>query len=287
MLKNYYLLATLLLIIVLASCKKEELKADIPAYIQINDFVVLDNDSTIVSDNIQDAWVYIDDQLHGVFELPAIIPIPKTNKQFQLTISPGILNNLISNQRSIYPFYESFQLDTILEAEKVYQFTPAVHYRPNTVFDDPWSGEDFESGINFDHSPQSDTTFIRETNPELVFSGLASGAAYLAPGMDFFEASTPIFGGNDIPRGTSPVYLELNYRCSHDIVISIYVNNRSQQFSVVNLRAQANWNKAYIELRTVFGTLFDASNYSIAIGYAKPPTDEGVLLVDDIKLLHF
>ena len=81
--------------------------------------------------------------------------------------------------------------------------------------------------------------------------------------------------------------MELDYRCSHDIVISVYVNNNSQQFSVVNLRARADWNKAYIELAPVFSTLFDAANYSIAIGYTKPIEDEGYLVVDDIKLLHF
>lgn len=286
MIKHYQLLAVFIAIVALFSCKEEELQAEIPAYLEITNMSVL-QDSTVVSDNIEDVWVFIDDQLLGVFELPTTIPIQKTNKKVQLTIAGGIFKNALSNQRAIYPFYQSYQVDTIFNAEAVYSINPTVPYRGNTEFDEPWSGEDFESGINFEHSPNSDTTFIRETDPELVFSGIASGAAYLDPGMTFFEASTPNFNRTEIPRGTSPVYMELDYRCSHDIVISVYVNNRSQQFSVVNLRARASWNKAYIELAPVFSTLFDAVNYSIAIGYSKPSEDEGFLMVDNIKLLHF
>jgi hypothetical protein len=286
MIKHYQLLATFIAIVALFSCKEEELQAEVPAYLEITNMSVLQN-STVVSDNINDAWVFIDDQLQGVFELPTTIPIQQTNKKVRLTITGGIFKNALSNQRAIYPFYESYQVDTIFDAEAAYTINPTVPYRGNTEFNEPWSGEDFESGINFEHSPFSDTTFIRETGPEFVFSGNASGAAYLEPGMTFFEASTPIFNQNEIPRGTSPVYLELNYRCSHDIAISVYVNNRSQQFSVVNLRARGSWNKAYIELGPVFSTLFDAANYSIAIGYIKPSGDEGYLMVDNIKLLHF
>lgn len=283
---RYQLLIPLIALLLLFSCKEEELQAEIPAYLEISEFSVL-QDSNIVSDNVKDVWVYVDDQLQGVFELPTSIPIQKTNRKIKLTIAAGIFKNALSNQRAIYPFYESYNVDTTLIAEKVYTINPTVNYRSNTEFDEPWSGEDFESGINFEHKFTSDTVFIRETDPEKVFNGIASGAAYLEPGMDFFEASTPIFGSNEIPRGTAPVYLELDYRCSHDIVISVYVNNNSQQFSVVNLRARADWNKAYIELASVFSTLFDAFNYSIAIGYAKPTQDEGYLVVDDIKLLHF
>lgn len=286
MIKHYQLLATLIAVVAFFSCKEEELQAEVPAYLSISDLSVI-QDSTLASDNIKDAWVFVDDQLLGVFELPTTIPIQKTNKKIKLTIAGGIFKNALSNQRAIYPFYESYQVYTSLKAEEIDTINPTVTYRSNTEFDEPWSGEDFESGINFDHSPQSDTTFIRETDPDLVFAGTASGAAYLEPGMDFFEASTPTFSANEIPRGTSPVYLELDYRCSHDIAISIYVNFRSQQYSVVNLRASASWNKAYIELGPVFSTLFDASNYSIAIGYKKPTEDEGYLMVDNIKLLHF
>jgi len=283
---RYLLLTPLIALVLLFSCKEEELQAEIPAYLEISEFSVL-QDSNIVSDNVKDVWVYVDDQLQGVFELPTSIPIQKTNRKIKLTIAAGIFKNALSNQRAIYPFYESYNVDTTLIAEKVYTINPTVNYRSNTDFDEPWSGEDFESGINFEHKFTSDTVFIRETDAEKVFNGIASGAAYLEPGMDFFEASTPIFGSNEIPRGTAPVYLELDYRCSHDIVISVYVNNNSQQFSVVNLRARADWNKAYIELAPVFSTLFDAFNYSIAIGYAKPTQDKGYLVVDDIKLLHF
>ena len=60
------------------SCKKENLT---PSYIKIND-IELNSSST---EKITDAWVYIENQLQGVYELPAKFPVLETgNKEIRI-----------------------------------------------------------------------------------------------------------------------------------------------------------------------------------------------------------
>ena len=61
----------LLIVLVLSSCQKED-KVDIPTYLKI-DNIALDEGNT--TSNITDAWVYVNDQLQGVYELPAKFPV--------------------------------------------------------------------------------------------------------------------------------------------------------------------------------------------------------------------
>ena len=71
--------------------------------------IILDENG--VTDNITDAWVYLNDNLQGVYELPANFPVLAKGNQ-TLRVKAGIKLNGISSTRSPYPFYESF-IDTI------------------------------------------------------------------------------------------------------------------------------------------------------------------------------
>ena len=98
----------LLIAITFFSCEKEEINTEgIPSYIQINE-IVLEDES--VTSNITDAWVYIDEQLQGVYELPANFPVLAEGKH-KLRIKAGIKDNGIASTRVIYPLYSSFIID--------------------------------------------------------------------------------------------------------------------------------------------------------------------------------
>jgi len=283
--KHLYLLL-LFFTALLLSCNEDELEATVPSYLQIDDISVniTNPDQGSGSDKITDAWVFINDQLIGAFELPTIVPITQSGN-LNIKVRGGIFNNGLSNQREIYPFYDFFILDTILPPEAVIKPDLVVEYQPRAIFDEAWSGENFESGINFIKNPSGDTGIFRVTDPNLVFEGSASGGILLPPGKTFAEIYTPSF--SDIPRNGTAVYMELNYRSTHDFAISIYTNNRSQQFSVVNFRASSDWNKVYVEFSTIFATLFSASNYNIAIGLQKPSGDNAELYLDNVKLINY
>ena len=59
------------------SCSKSDLEVDPPTYIVIEDIKLTADQATQGSDaeNITDAWVFINDNLVGVYELPAKFPV--------------------------------------------------------------------------------------------------------------------------------------------------------------------------------------------------------------------
>ena len=88
--------------VTIISCEKANID-EMPCYININDIELEEN----ITNNITDAWVYIDDNLQGVYELPANFPV-LANGKHKLRIKAGIKDNGIASTRITYPFYKSF-----------------------------------------------------------------------------------------------------------------------------------------------------------------------------------
>jgi len=282
--KHLYLFILSLALFFLA-CNDDDLKADIPAFLIIDDVVLKTTPSQgSANDRITDVKVFINDASLGTYELPTVIPIRQIGA-VNIKIRSVIHNSGQSNQRVDYPFYTTFVLDTVLNPREEIKIEPKVEYFSTVSFSEPWSGEDFESGVNFDFHQFSEATLDRLTDPIRVFEGNASGIARLEPSMEFFEAYTPSF--SDIPRNGQKVYLELNYRSSHSFTVSVYTNNRSTQDPIISFRPRESWTKVYVDLSNVFSTLVNAFNFNLAIGYRKPIGEVGELYLDNIKLVHF
>ena len=130
--KNYILL--LFIGWTLVSCNKQELEADIPAYIYINNFTLTTTpEQGTSSHKITDAWVYLDQELLGVFELPVRFPVVKEGS-FKLDVYPGIKENGIAERRERYLFYNGYSEQIQLEKEKTIEITPTTTYTSGTTF---------------------------------------------------------------------------------------------------------------------------------------------------------
>ncbi|NNM16531.1 MAG: hypothetical protein HKO56_07735, partial [Bacteroidia bacterium] len=175
-------------IIATNSCREDE---PIPAYIKI-DSIDLSTDVNTEgwdTENIKDAWVYIDSELQGVYELPAEFPVLHEGTS-EISIGPGVFLNGISATRTPYTFYQFSQSTVNLIPENTTTLTPTVTYFPNLNF--PWI-EDFE-GAGFTLTP----TAASDTIMTQIFSGTdtnvayGTGAAYIALDTvnDFFEAES-------------------------------------------------------------------------------------------------
>jgi len=282
--KNQYLLIVGITIISLFSCEKQ--KAIVPGFLKIDDVVLQSSASQgSSSDNITDINVFINDQSIGIFELPALIPIQQTGN-VNLKIRSVIYKNGQSNEKVDYPFYTTFNLDTTFIPEAQMELTPVVNYQTTAIFDNPWSGEDFETGVNFNYSPQTDTVFQRVTGVNDVFEG-ASGLAYLTSEMDFFEAWSPTF--SNIPRNGVAVWLEMDYKSTHRFAISVFTNGTSvsNQNSIVFFNPRTTYGKVYIELASVFSSLSGARNYTLAFGFPKQVGEVAQFHLDNVKLVRF
>src|ERR1035437_8120947 len=143
---NYKLLIVccwLLLVVTIVSCEIYNPAEPIPAYIHINKITLAKNlsgfpnsstgDEGSLSNKITDAWVYIDEQLIGCFELPITFPVLSEGIH-QVRIRAGIKINGIAATRAPYPFYNDFTQTITLEKGAKMNLTPSVTYNSNTHF---------------------------------------------------------------------------------------------------------------------------------------------------------
>ncbi|MCB0381387.1 MAG: hypothetical protein KDD24_09030 [Flavobacteriales bacterium] len=273
--KNYILV--LVILFGFNSCSKDELEATIPSYISIDKFTISTNYSTqgTSSSNITDAWVYIDNDLVGIFELPVKFPVLKEGN-VKIDVYPGIKENGISERRSKYIFYNVYSEQITLKKGETLNLVPITTYTSGTNF--YWM-EDFESAsLPFSYNAISDTV-VYKTNSD-VFEGFYSGKVSMIPGMDFFECYTQAF--TTIPRNKT-VFLELNFKCNQPVLVGLYAD--SDQVGVFYLNTTTTWKKIYLNFTEPIKTRSNASQYKIFFGF-QSKVDYPDFAFDNLKIVH-
>jgi len=265
------------------SCKKDSL---IPAYIHIDHIdlsTVYENDGTD-SHKITDAWVYIDGDLQGIYELPATFPVLATGEH-SIMIRPGIKINGIAMSRAYYPFFKPFESTIQLTAEKVDTINPMVNYYEGKM---RWK-EDFETaGISLVPFGGSDTNFIQTQNVSYVFEGLSSGIAHLDATYDHvLSVSNDIF---EIPQDQSPVFLELNYKTNVPLAIGLFAvlsTGLNERLETMIINPNTKWNKIYVNLTYSVNVSATATGFKVFFEAYKPDSISSAdILLDNIKLLY-
>ena len=117
------LVIAFLFVLAFASCNKFEGSQTVPAYIRIDSIKVEGDYYTYGANtsNITDAWVYVDDQIIGCYELPTTFPILAKGPH-KVSVYGGIQENGRGSARGPYPFYK-----------------PAVYSDLNLVEFDSWN----------------------------------------------------------------------------------------------------------------------------------------------------
>jgi hypothetical protein len=279
---------TFLLVIVVTffSCSKENYVAEIPAYISISDFTLTTTNATqgSASENITDAWVYMNDDLVGVFELPVKFPVLKEGN-FTIKVYAGIKENGIGATRARYLAYAPYVKEINLVKDETIVIDPAITYEPSVNF--AWL-EDFENvNLSFLYHSSSDTIITKSTLD--VKEGSYSGQIYLDLGMNFFEATTEVLANVPL-NGLSPVYLELDFKTNQPITLGVYLDASQYAFSTLNVATE--WTKIYINLTDVISqNRIGSPELKVFFGLAESPTNPFVLapeiLIDNLKVVHF
>jgi|TARA_B110000902_G_C14290451_1_gene580660 hypothetical protein len=292
------LLFVALLMLVPSCTDKEE---PIPAYLYIPLIELeVSTDGTQGSNahDILDAWVYVNGQLIGAFEMPATIPILASGNS-RINVFAGVKDNGLTNKRIRYPFYRSFDTDMDLTPGKVDTLIPKIVYNQNAKFS--WL-EDFEDGsVSLEKSGSFttvDSLYITE-NPADVYAyngttNLRSGAVDIPGGAHVFENST--IQSYALPRSGQDIYLELNFKCNTETVIGLYpiTSNVVQGFPLVNLFStvdefgEMQWKKVYISLvADVNNPEYAGAEFRPFISAQTNRAEESKLFFDNIKLVHF
>ena len=282
-------------IVGLCSCSIFDKTEPTPSWIRIESIDLVDNpsaDEGSLSNDITDAWVYIDDNIIGIFELPADIPILEEGNH-RLLVGPGIKVSTISTLRDNYIFYGAYERSVNLVPGEVLEVAPEVMYRDEGVSYLYYVVEDFEdSFIEMGALGGSDANIVRTTNPAYVYEGSGSGIVNISDSMTAvaFRTSENI----EFSLNGKAVYLEIDYYTEFDLTIGLHIDNSPlspQTLDYLTLNAsddgEVKWRKAYIALTSILAV---ATNFKFGYVYFIPQLVDsspknGIVLIDNVKIM--
>jgi len=268
------------------SCEVFNPEEQIPSYIHI-DKIDLNTTSEQGSNSskITDAWVYVDDQLVGAYELPVTLPVLFSGTH-TVVIKPGIKVNGISATRAVYPFYKPYTASINLFPDSIITINPTLTYNTYTVFE--WKEAFEDGGISIDKTLFSDTTIDKTSDITKVFEGSYSGVVHLDATHEFFQGVS--LNSLILPTGDAPVFLELNYKTDALIKVGLYANSSSSvmKLDVLYINKSANWNKIYINLNSAIARATNNPfDFQVCIEMQKDTdASSAEILFDNIKLVH-
>ena len=274
-----------ILVLFPTSCDTSE--AERPAFLRI-DTIAVDStsfDSTgSVSHAIRFAWVYVDDNLIGVHELPAVVPVLAEGGQ-EVTVFAGVSENGIGTQASRYPFYAFWQQNITLIKEDTLVLEPRVRYQKglkvplNVTFDNPQL-----PGISL-AVVDGNGFYNIDLDPQEAFEGSGSLEIYLPPGGSHVVLETSSI---PVPTGLAGYFVEFNYRNNCDFLIGLRAGGTNQTTSLIGIRPRENYNKIYVNITQPVDQLSGLSE-SVHI-YFRMDQDSSVqdqiVRIDNLKVLY-
>ena len=273
-----------------------------PSWISVGTWVLEENPNSVnatgvLTSNISDAWVFMDGELVGVFEVPFKVPILDKGNH-TITIYPTVKNNGISATKKIYPFLEPYEINVDLVQNETVSINPVTRYYAGVKF---WI-EDFEdSVVEIADGPSSSVTLERTNDPSVLNSAINEGyygRIQLNSSNDNWVGSTIANSSGtlemNLPRGQE-VYLEIDYHNTNQLVTGVLAIN-SAGFPTDNVHVRLNaqedtevvWKKIYIDLREIVSASTSAQYFEFSFKALLDAGDiTGEVNIDNIKAVYF
>ncbi|PKP23539.1 MAG: hypothetical protein CVU06_07770, partial [Bacteroidetes bacterium HGW-Bacteroidetes-22] len=280
----------------LTSCSKFEGDQTVPAFIRVDSIglKITSIDQGSKSAYISDAWIFVDDELIGAFELPCLVPVLYQGNH-SVTVKPGIRLNGLINLRSAFPLFTSITQNLRLIPDSVTvvkgsvingKVTPMVQYAETTTIEVTEAFEDAFYVFDTTTNSQLDMSLTPSGTP-FTFEGDHSGMVTLSDTLTYFEMYTD--EKYTLPRQSTPVFLEMDYMTSIPITIGVYSYSSSEiiQHPVLVLTDMPKWQKVYVNLTPIVSSQTSATSFRIFIGANRLESDPaGTVYLDNIKLIH-
>ena len=287
--------SVILFTFLLSGCDKFQGDQTIPAYLSIETIGFNTDNDLQGTDNqkITDVWVYVDDDVVGGFELPAMIPVLEEGTH-KLEIRPGILLNGIPETRTPNPCWEPIILSSFrFFPDSIIKTTGTSTYTSNAEF--VWM-EDFEdASLSIKASTNSDTSIVRTmpANSPDAFQdefSLFSGISYLDQERPFLQLVSD--DGNDqgfvFDRGDF-IFLELQYKVDVTLTVGLYIklmDGTVEDRTFLNISPTDEWKKIYVNFTPIVNETVDAVYYNIYINASlDEDEDQAQIALDNIKLV--
>jgi len=274
MLKKIFLI---ILVFSIFSCSKEN--SSTPAYVEINNVNLLtDPNFGESTENITDIWFYVDDILQGVYEIPVQFPILEKGTK-NIRIRAGVKANGISSTRIQYPFYSSYT-DTIElnEDESISIFPEFTYNNTHQAII-----EDFESsGTIIDSTLNSEIDFSIITEDQENYYAYAK---IDTPNINFEVSTQDLI----LPQQGAPVYLEIDYKCSTEFLVGVYVNysQNVEKKDLIWVTSKEDWNKIYINLTQTISESIGAESFKVFLNMRRMGANYSEeISFDNVKILY-
>jgi hypothetical protein len=259
------------------------------AYIAVNT-ITLATDADLQGSNsnkIQDAWIYVDDNLVGAFSLPCKIPVLKSGVH-KVSIGAGIQVNGSSTLRTPYAFYKFYeQSNVLLEPGLITAFNPQVNYFDSLTFAFKANFDDL-SGNKLTATPYSDTTTDITTDPSKVFEG--SGSFRISLRSDTGIVDFQMIEAVGLPKSGTVIFLEMDYKTNQDLIVGLRANilgGSTSEKNILTLRPTTTWKKVYVNLTSAVSSQTYALNYKVFFASYKPTGSEPLeILLDNLKIVY-
>ena len=285
-----YLLVLILSTLLLSSCK-EDITA---SWLKIPTINLVTNPTTegVNSNDITDAWVYMDNQPLGVWELPCEIPILAEGSH-DFIVYAGIKSNGINATRIPYPFYKPTTFTLTLTKGETIEYTPTVNYKSDLAF---IGREDFEdTGIILAPNTTYDTSNIEIINindyPNIIKYGDNCGKMTLTSLDTIIQVFTDL--NLDIPTGK--IFMEIDYMNSNSFAVGLVTQTvttytTNDPFIRVNSQDESTmkWKKIYLDLTDYLNYLSNPVFFEYYIvSSLDDGKSDGVVYLDNIKIVHY
>lgn len=281
------------LILFHSSCQLFDQPEKVPSFIHIDSFSLnIDNNNQgTSSEKITDAWIYVNGNLEGVYELPSTIPLHYEGYK-NLLIYPGIKRNGIAADRKKYPFYLPYDASTSLIPDSIIEINPTTQYEEDLYF---WI-EDFEDPQHkFESHSTSQAGITIISSPENhLFEGDA-GVIFMDSSQYYCEIRTNELDFNQFPKNLNiPAYIELNYANNFPFTLGILHKDASlpvyQKQSLITMlptyEDSVIWNKTYLYIPDATNFFTSATEFDLYISITNENLDNQIkVLFDNFKVI--
>ncbi len=256
---------------------------EIPSYVRIESISLQINNSVIEgsgSQKITDAWVYVDGDLIGAFEMPVNIPVLAEGTH-QILVLAGVKQNGLSTTRAIYPFYKGWQSTITLTRGQILTVSPVVEYYSATNF--MWMCDFDQPGTNINDNFGPWPGRLQEVSGPMAYEIESGYVTLTADTFEFYAQSSLAYEF----EGQYDIYLEMNYSCNQNFVIGLYCVETAAYIPWVEVSNSDTWNKIYIRLNDAVLTQPPGSRYHVYVAMKKDETVPNPwLAIDNLKLIN-
>jgi hypothetical protein len=266
-----------------------------PSWLEVGEWTLeanaaLNGEEGQLTHNITDAWVYIDEQLIGVFEVPFKLPILKEGA-VNVRIYPTIRVNGIAATKMRNEHLVPYEVNVNLVKNQTLSISPVTHYKDNVNF---WV-EDFEDiNIKLTDDPNTSSAHLTLANDTLKwFNGNYYGKVLMNAQDSMWVAYTNQDQQLSIPKNKQAM-LEIDY-CNSvpftNYLLFVNANGTNENAMITMNKSPLNalrWKKIYILLSEVITAGPNNTNYIQAFrAFHDAAISSNLILIDNIKVVYF